>query len=152
MSRVPLRGILLLVLCRSAELGQRRPGWLVPRVTLTRQQDLQQIKHAFACIRGDHTPHIVGNQLFSLHLMVVSKAAWRQPKRKANILVATVASEKDRRTLICTAKLHSGEFDFCSSTFGTWLGRPRLRVHLMTLERLDGGQLLAQIRGEIGRL
>lgn len=64
--------------------------------------------------------------------------------RTDDILVAAIASEEDSRTLICTAKLHSGELDFCSSTFGTDLVRPRLCVHLMTLECLDGGQLLAQ--------
>lgn len=64
---------------------------------------------------------------------------------KDNILEATIASEEDSRTLICTAKLHGGELDFCSSTFGADLVRPRLRVHLMTLERLNGGQFLAQI-------
>lgn len=61
-----------------------------------------------------------------------------------DILEAAIASEEDGRTLICTAKLHSGELDLCSSTFGTDLVRPGLRVHLMTLESLGSRQLLAQ--------
>lgn len=88
---------------------------------------------------------VLRDQLFSLHLVTVSKVPSKHCSESVDILEATITCVEDGRSFIRTAELDSREPDLGPCTFGARLSCRCLCVHLMTLDCLGGRQFLAQI-------
>lgn len=65
--------------------------------------------------------------------------------------MSTIAHVKDGASFIGTAQLHGRESDFCPPAFVACFVYQGLGIDLMPLDRLDGGEFLAQQRGKVGR-